>query len=184
MLEYLAKVLVLSFAVQGAGVPTTVKTAVTPAPTQISEVERGLLWKLSEANLAERQLANIATQRAANQNVRAFARRMVDDHSAANDELTKLEAQKGVALPTALDPGHQELRQRLVKLSGSAFDRTFMDAMVTDHNDTVGTLDRLVRTAQDAAVRSYAEKTLETIRQHQAQAKDIRARLSIGVGAG
>lgn len=184
MLEYFAKILVLSFALQGAAVPTATKTAVTPAPAGINEVERGLLWKLSEANIAERQLGNIATQRAANQNVRAFAQRMVEDHGAVHDELMKLAAQKEIALPTALDPGHQKLRKRLVKLSGSVFDRTFMDAMVTNHNDTVRTLERLARTARDEDIRSYAEKTLDTIRQHQRQAKGIRARLSIGVGAG
>lgn len=184
MLEYFTKILLLSFALQGAEVPMTAKTAVTSAPAGITEVERGLLREVSEANLAERQLGNIATQRAANQGVAAFAERMVADHAAANDELKKLAAQKGVALPTALDPGHRKLRQRLAKLSGSAFDRAFMDAMVTDHNETVRALGRLARTAQDEDIRAYAEKTLGTMREHQAQAKDIRARLSVGVGAG
>jgi putative membrane protein len=184
LLEYFTKILLLSFALQGAAVPTAMKTTVAPAPAAINEVERGLLWKVSELHLADRQLGNIATQRAANQNIRAFARRMMEDHSAANDELVKLAAQKGVTLPTALNQGHQKLRQRLSKLSGSAFDRAFMGAMVTDHRKNMRTLRRLAHASQDEDVQEYAEKTLETIGQHQKQAKDIRARLSIGVGAG
>ncbi len=184
MLEYFTKILLLTFALQGAQVPTTTKTADTSAPDSINEVERRLLQEVSEANLAERQLGNIATQRAANQDVVTFAQRMVEDHGAANEELMKLAAEKGVVMPTALEPSHQKLRERLARLSGSAFDRAFMDAMVTDHNKTVRTLDRLARTAQDEDVRAYAERTLNVIREHQAHAKDIRARLSVGVGAG
>lgn len=184
MLEYFTKILLLSFALQGAEIHTTKEAAVSSAPARISQTERGLLRQLSETNLAERQLGNIATQRAASQDVIAFAERMVEDHGTANEELTRLAAQKGVALPTALDPGHQKLRKRLAKLSGSAFDGAFMDAMVIDHNETVRTLDRLARSAQDEEIRAYAEKTLEVIRAHQTQAKDIRARLSVGVGAG
>ncbi len=89
-LEYFAKVLALSFALQGAAVPTGTKTAATPATAAIQEVERVLLREVSEANLAERQLGNIATQRAANGDVRTFAQRMVEDHRAANEELMKL----------------------------------------------------------------------------------------------
>lgn len=140
--------------------PTGTKTAATPATAAIQEVEHVLLREVSETNLAERQLGNIASQRAADGNVRTFAQRMVEDHSAANEELMKLAAQKGVALPSALEPGHQKLRQRLSKLSGSAFDRTFMDAMVTDHSENVRPLTRLARTAEDEDVRAYAEKTL------------------------
>ncbi len=56
--------------------------------------------------------------------------------------------------------------------------------MVTRHSENVRTLTRLARTAEDEDVRAYAKKTLGTIKQHQAQAKDIRVRLSLGVGAG
>ncbi len=55
-LEYFATVLALSFALQGAAVPTGTKTAATPATAAIQEVERVLLREVSEANLAERQL--------------------------------------------------------------------------------------------------------------------------------
>ena len=47
---------------------------------------------------------------------------MATDHGRANEELKQLASQKGVALPTDLDRGHQGLYDKLAKLKGLGID--------------------------------------------------------------
>ena len=61
---------------------------------------------------------------------------MVDDHGKANDELKSLAQNKNITLPTDLDAKDKALHDRLAKLSGAAFDRAYMQAMLTDHRRT------------------------------------------------
>jgi putative membrane protein len=73
--------------------------------------------------MAEVTLGKMATQQAANEDVKKFGQRMVDEHGKANEELKKLATSEGVTLPTELDPEAKALQQRLGKLSGAEFDR-------------------------------------------------------------
>ena len=69
--------------------------------------------------------------------VKDFGKRMVDDHSKANDQLKQLASQKGVSLPTSLDAKDQATKDRLSKLQGAAFDKAYMKDMVMDHKKDV-----------------------------------------------
>ena len=50
--------------------------------------------------------------------VKDFGRMMVEDHGKANEELKGIARSKNIQLPTKLDDKHQELSDKLAKLSG------------------------------------------------------------------
>src|SRR5262245_37809352 len=83
--------------------------------------------------IAEVELGKLAADKASSPEVKQFAQRMVDDHSKANDELKSLAQTKGITLPSAIASKEKSLENRLSKLSGPAFDRAYLNAMVTDH---------------------------------------------------
>ena len=62
---------------------------------------------------------------------------MVDDHSKANDELKTLAKNKNITVPGDLEAKDKAERDRLSKLSGEAFDRAYMNAMLKDHRQDV-----------------------------------------------
>ena len=108
----------------------------TTKESKDSKVARGdqhFMKEAAEGGMAEVQLGQLASQRASSDSVKQFGKRMADDHQKAADELKQLASQKGVALPTSLDRGHQRLYDRLSKLSGADFDRAYMKEMVKDH---------------------------------------------------
>src|SRR5947199_691118 len=93
--------------------------------------------KAANGGMAEVKLGTLATQKAANPDVKAFGQQMVDDHGKANDELKQLASSKGITLPTDIDAKEQAKYDRLSKLSGAEFDRAYMKHMVADHRTDV-----------------------------------------------
>ena len=122
--------------------------------------------------MAEVQLGNLAQEKASSDDVKSFAKRMVDDHTKVNDDLKQLAQKKDVTVPTELDAKHQALYDRLSKLSGKAFDRAYMDAMLSDHHHDVAAFQREAKSS-DADVRDFATRTLPTLEQHLASAQQV-----------
>jgi len=129
--------------------------------------------KAAQGGLAEVELGQMATQKAASEDVKKFGQRMVDDHSKANDQLKQVAEQKHIDIPTELNAKDKATKARLEKLSGEQFDRAYMRDMVQDHRKDVSEFERASKTAKDPAVKSFAEQTLPTLREHLKEAQRI-----------
>src|SRR5207247_6462952 len=106
------------------------------------------------------------TEKAASDQVKQFGQRMVDDHGKANDELKGIAQQKNMTLPTELDAKDKTLRTRLSKLSGTAFDHAYIQAMLRDHKADVNEFRRESQSGKDAEIKAFAAKTLPTLEDH------------------
>ena len=152
------------------------------AASGVAAADKTFVMEAAKGGMAEVELGRLATEKASNADVKQFGQRMVDDHGKANDELKSLASQKNVTLPTELDAKSKATQERLSKLSGDAFDKAYMTEMVNDHNKDVGEFSRASKTAKDADVKSFAEKTLPTLQDHQKMAKEVAAKVK-GTGA-
>jgi putative membrane protein len=128
--------------------------------------------KAAKGGLAEVELGKLATEKASSSEVKKFGQRMVDDHGKANGELKSLAQSKNITLPSDLSVKEKALRDRLSKLSGDAFDRAYMRAMVQDHQKDVNEFKRESQSGKDADVKSWAAKTLPTLEEHLKLAED------------
>ena len=124
------------------------------------------VMKVAKGGMAEVELGKLASEKGSSDAVKQFGQRMVADHSKANDELKALADGKKITLPAEIGPEDKALRDRLVKLSGPAFDQAYMKAMVSDHVKDVGEFRRESRAGKDADVKSWAAKTLPTLEEH------------------
>jgi putative membrane protein len=131
----------------------------------------------------EVRLGEVAKTNAASEDVRAFGLRMVTDHSKANREL-EAEAQRlGIALPSEMSKDDAERVAKLEKLHGTAFDRSYMDAMVKDHEEDVKAF-RAEAKDTDSPLQAFAEKTTPTLESHLEQARRVKAALGAeGIGS-
>jgi len=91
---------------------------------------------------------------------------MADDHSKANDELKTLAQSKNITLPSEIGAEEKALRDRLMKLSGPAFDQAYMKAMVSDHFKDVNEFKVESKSGKDPEVKAWAAKTLPTLEEH------------------
>lgn len=133
---------------------------------KLSAGENTFLTNAAEGGMAEVELGNLAQEKGNSDVVKQFGKRMVDDHSKINDELKPLASSKGVTVPTTLDAKSQATKDRLSKLSGAAFDRAYMQDMVTDHTHDVAEFRRMASSATDPDIKAFASKQLPTLEEH------------------
>lgn len=122
--------------------------------------------KAAEANLAEVKLGNLAEQHGTTQTIKDFGKRMVTDHSKAEDNLKTAAATSNITLPTTLDAKDQAVYDHLSKLSGEAFDRAYARDMVRNHRGDVAEFRYEANDGKDAAIKSFASKTLPSLETH------------------
>jgi predicted outer membrane protein len=113
----------------------------TAGRTDVSRGDLDFVNDLTIANMAEIELGRMASERAANADVKRFGQMMVDDHTAAGTKLKPIATEHNIPMPTALDDKHRDLRERLAKLQGAEFDREYMKAMISGHEDVVDKLE-------------------------------------------
>lgn len=139
--------------------------------------------KAAIAGMTEVQLGKMAAEKGSMNEVKQFGQRMVTDHSKAGDELKQIASRHNIQVPAELDEDHRELVDRLSKLQGTEFDREYMDAMVSSHEDVVDLLEGRANEQADADepvaadVNQWASKTLPTTKDHLEQAKRIKDQL-------
>jgi len=138
------------------------------------------VMKASAAGLAEVNFGRLAVKMATDDQVRKFAKRMVDDHTMANQELLTVANKKRFKVASSMDAAHENLYRRLARLKGSEFDREYMASQVKDHYEAVSLFTSQSKNGKDEDLRKLAAKTLPTLREHRKMADDISARLKSG----
>ncbi len=145
---------------------------------KVSQTDERMLKQLAESNLAEISVGKIAQDKAQSDEVKSFAKKMVDDHTKALDDLKQLAQAKGVTLPTEPDKQHMAMEKKLQALSGDKFDRQYMQqAGERAHKETHRLLQRASSRAEDTDLKNYASKTLSVVESHQQMAKDTTRNL-------
>lgn len=135
--------------------------------------DKTFLQRASEANAAEVKISQAAQTRATASDVKAFADRMVEDHSASNRELDALAKRKNVALTAAPDAAHLIGIGKLQKLQAVEFDRAYVHLMIQDHEAGAKLFEQAARDAVDTDVRKFAQTALEMWRAHAAAAQSL-----------
>ncbi|MEP6571977.1 MAG: DUF4142 domain-containing protein [Gemmatimonadota bacterium] len=150
----------------------------TPSPSGaagLSAADRQFVETAGNGGLAEVVLGCLAKQRATNPQVKEFAQRMIDDHSKANQQLMQLSVQKGVTLALQLQGDPKAAMDKLSGLTGAAFDKAYMNDMVSDHQQDVAAFEHESTGGQDADTKALATQTLPTLRQHLELAQQVNA---------
>lgn len=133
--------------------------------------DKAFIEKAAKGGMAEVEIGKVAQDKAGNAQVKAFAGRMVTDHSKANEELKSIAEKKSVALPSGPDAEQKKHGEKLKSLSGAAFDREYMTHMVGDHKATVADFEKEAASGKDPDVKAFAAKTLPTLRDHLKEAQ-------------
>ena len=152
----------------------------TATSAQSSASAKEFVEKAGTSGLAEVEMGELGAQKAKNGQVEAFAKRMVADHTKANQELVTASKGKGVQVPSSRTDMHKAMVEKFQQQdAGKNFDRDYMEQMVEDHKAAV----ELFETAADDEkldldLRSYAKRTLPTLRDHLKQAQTIESKLA------
>ena len=140
----------------------------------LTTAEKTFVTKAAKGNLAEVELGKLASQKSHNADVKAFGEQMVTDHSKANDNLKPIADSNGVQWPTKLTGESKTLYDQLSKLSGAAFDKTYVHAMVEDHQKDAKEYEMESGKVKDSQLKSYVDQTLPVVQQHLSHIQSIQ----------
>jgi putative membrane protein len=129
--------------------------------------------KASMGNMAEVVMGKLAVSRGNNPRVKDFGAMMVRDHSQAGDQLRQIAQTKNIPLPGMLNQEEQKHVNDLQKMSGSDFDKMYMDMMLDDHKDDIKEFKKAGSDCKDADLKNFAVTTLPVLEKHLDSAKAI-----------
>lgn len=135
------------------------------------------------ANQVDIDAGKLAERKAQADDVKAFAQRMVTDHTGVNQAAVDL-AHK-LSLTPESNPTSESLTQggeqniaRLEKLSGDAFDKAYIDHEVAYHENVLEALDKvLIPSAQNPQLKALLVKVRPAFVDHLEHAKKLQRSL-------
>lgn len=136
------------------------------------------------ANQVDIDAGKLAESKASNTEVKAFGKQMVTDHSGVNKQAVALVTRLKVtpednATSKALKSGGADNVGNLEKLSGSAFDRAYVEHEVAYHQQVLDALDKtLIPSAQNAELKSLLVAVRPAFVAHLEHAKGLQASLA------
>ncbi|GAB3662151.1 DUF4142 domain-containing protein [Ramlibacter alkalitolerans] len=146
-------------------------------PVKADKVARGDRKFIEEAagsGMFEVQIGQLAAAKANDANVKSFASMLVDQHTAANNELIKIANAKGVELPAAPKRALRRDIEKLGKKNGDEFDRDFVrNVGIKAHEKDIKLFEKARKDVKDADLKAFVEKTLPVLREHLAAAEKL-----------
>lgn len=126
---------------------------------------RYFIIQASIGNLQEVAMSQVAAGKATSPDVKAFANRMVADHSKAETQLMQLIKSRGFQIPAAAtDPPVED--EMLKNLPPQEFDKMYVHMMVPNHRSTVQLFEKYALTGKDPDVKAFAKEMLPTLKEH------------------
>lgn len=131
------------------------------------DTPQDFVTKAGIANMFEIEEAQVAVKAAKNPDVKAFAQKMITDHTKAGTEFKAVVAKiSGVTAPTALDDAHQSKLDDLKKKTGDDFDQDYVSDQKDAHNEAVSLFKNYADNGTDPDLKAFAAKTLPTLQAH------------------
>jgi putative membrane protein len=165
--------------------PQTEKKITQPVTPPLSEMnkinstDKSFITKAAEGGAAEVTLGKLAIDKASDEAVKTYAKRIMEDHNKANQELSSIAQTKGVTLPADSPSKQKKISDRFAKLSGAEFDREYIKAMIKDHQKDISLFERYSRDSKDPEVRAFIDRTLPTLRDHKQLALDTAKKVGV-----
>lgn len=131
--------------------------------------------KAAITNMFEVKAAKLVERKDTQKRDRVFARRMIRDHSKAEDALARLVTSGAVKaqLPVQVDAAHQKKLDKLHKLSGKRLDKAYDKMQKAGHKQAVAMFRQYAQTGSSPALRQWAKKTLPVLKEHLGMAKKL-----------
>ena len=135
------------------------------------------------ANAIDVEMGELARERGTDERVRAFARRMITDHTAVNEQAGALAARLGVTpedneVSRGLRQGGDAAKRALRAAGDAGFDRAYLEREVAYHRAVLQVLDdTLIPGAANAELRTLLEQARGAVAAHLAHAGELAGSL-------
>jgi len=129
--------------------------------------------KAAEGGMLEVSLGQLALKNGESQEVKNYAKMMVDDHTKVNTELAALAKKKKMEIPTQMASDKRMMSDSLASQSGNSFDMLYMNMMIASHEETIGLFQDQSTGGKDADLKKWAGAKLPALKHHLEMAKKL-----------
>jgi putative membrane protein len=141
--------------------------------------DRATIQKLHDMNQLQIRMGRLAQERGGSRAVKAVGRKLVAEHTAAEQKLDEYLHKRGssladLATTTSADADHELLATR----SGAEFDRAFALKIVADHTRTIDMLQSARIATYDDVLRDLYDAMVDTEEAHKRAAQDLMPSLA------
>jgi len=167
----------LLVAVAGAAAQGGAPTTGGPTDAQIAHI-------VVTANQVDIDAGKLAQTRGQGEDVRAFGKQMVTDHSGVNKQALALVKKlnvtpEGNTTSQGLKKGGEDNLENLKGLRGAAFDKAYIDHEVVYHEQVLDAIDKvLIPNAKNEELKALLVKVRPAFVAHLERAKMIQAKLA------
>ena len=147
----------------------------------VSLDDQKFLFKAEDTEVRQLTMAQEVLQKSRNDQVREFAKRVVEDRTQALAGLKRLMADKHVQeTPGRAEEIQLEAANRLRDISADALDHEFVSLMAAEQQEAVANFDSAAQSSPDLDIRSYAERTSLSLTTDYVTAVDLEMKLRQG----
>ncbi len=146
-----------------------------PAPPPMAAADASFVTSAAQGGMTEIQEAQLALSMAHSPKVKAYANRMVSDHTMADDQLKQIVTGKGATLPADVSDAQTQEIAALKADTGRKFDRDYIADQISGHQAMLTLFQTEASSGTDADVKKFAADTLPTVQSHLDQAQKMVA---------
>jgi putative membrane protein len=139
--------------------------------------DKKFLAMAAQSDVNEIKLSELAESKATNPAVKAFAEKMVTEHTKMTASMKPFAESWGLSAPTGLDDDHQKEFDKLNGLSGADFDKEYMKAMVSDHTKALSAFTKEAKDTKDLKFQAAVIKGKTAVAAHKNMAYDLEKKL-------
>ncbi len=148
------------------------------ARAAVTDQDKQFLIKVSQGGFNEIQFSKLAETKATNPQVKAFAHKMVAEHTQLAAQMKPFANDWGLTPPTSMDANHQAEYDKINGLSGAEFDKEYMNVMEKDHHEALDLFNEEAKTTTDAKFKVAVMHGQSVVAAHTHMADDLGAKLS------
>jgi putative membrane protein len=142
-----------------------------------SDGDKEFLAKAAQSDVNEYKLSQLAVEKTANPEVKAFAEKMVSEHMKMTLSMKPFVTAWGLTAPVDLDEDHKKDYAKLSGMTGADFDKEYMDLMVSDHSKGLDLFTDEAKDTKDMKFRAVVLKGKTMVAAHKNMAYDLKKKL-------
>jgi putative membrane protein len=144
--------------------------------------DANVLAMLDTINLSEIDAAALAKEKAASEEVRAFASRMLNEHTMMMQETRQLAQRINVksdtpALASTVGKTHQETMEELRKTSGPDFDHAYLKYQIKMHEQAIDLIQDTASSVENSRLQQHLRQARPDLESHLSAARAIERQL-------
>ncbi len=144
-----------------------------PAAHKPEPGAKEFLVQVMEDSLAEMELCMVALDNTENDEIKAFAQTMIDEHGQLGQQIEQIAKSMKVPFPKKMRAEHAGMIREMSRLMGEEFDRRFMEQNLQYHENDLKVFQHYAQEEGEGPVKELADAGVKLFGKHLKMVKEL-----------